>query len=301
MTISDAPLFFPVTPFDADGALAEDALHAHVLSRLSWDPGAVVVAGGAGEFHALTQDEAARVVRVAVTATSGAVPVWTGTGGPVGHAVEVARAAEEAGCDALLLLPPYLVEPAQEGLVAYVEAIAAATLLPIVLYHRGTGALTADSVRRLLRLDRIIGIKDGVGDLALVEQFIGLAQEAGRDMLFFNGLPTAETRQAAYERLGVHRYSSAVFTMAPEIAGGFRRPRSPRMRERLLREFFDPLVALRDETPGHAVSLVKAGLRLRGDAVGSVRPPLVDPSPRQLGRLEELLAHGTTIVKEEDR
>jgi hypothetical protein len=57
-----------------------------------------------------------------------------------------------------------------------------------------------------------------------------------------------------------------------------------------------PLVALRDETPGFAVSLVKAGARLRGDKVGGVRPPLADPTPDQLRRLEQIIDDGLATL-----
>jgi 5-dehydro-4-deoxyglucarate dehydratase len=66
--------------------------------------------------------------------------------------------------------------------------------------------------------------------------------------------------------------------------------------DELLRVFYLPLVALRDETPGFAVSLVKAGARLRGAKVGGVRPPLRDPNPDQIDRLERILAAGLDLV-----
>jgi 5-dehydro-4-deoxyglucarate dehydratase len=65
----------------------------------------------------------------------------------------------------------------------------------------------------------------------------------------------------------------------------------------LLAGFYLPLVALRDETPGFAVSLVKAAARLRGDKVGSVRPPLVEPTPEQIDRLEKIVEDGYTVLK----
>ena len=64
----------------------------------------------------------------------------------------------------------------------------------------------------------------------------------------------------------------------------------------ILDAFYLPLVALRDQTPGFGVSLVKAGLRLRGQDVGSVRAPLVDPDPRQLAELDRILTVGETLA-----
>ncbi|WP_259408132.1 5-dehydro-4-deoxyglucarate dehydratase [Streptomyces akebiae] len=64
----------------------------------------------------------------------------------------------------------------------------------------------------------------------------------------------------------------------------------------LLDEFYGPLVELRDEVPGYAVALVKAGVTLRGLDVGGVRAPLVDPTPEHVARLAKLIDHGLEVV-----
>jgi 5-dehydro-4-deoxyglucarate dehydratase len=299
LSFPDGVLFFPVTAFGADGVVDLDATAAHVAERVDAGPGGVFAACGTGEFHALSAPEHAEVVRVVVEATAGRVPVIAGAGGQLGHAVACVRAAEDAGADGILLLPPYLVEGPADGVVAYAEAVLAATGLPVILYHRGAGRLTPRGVERLLQHPRVVGIKDGVGDIALVQQFVRIAAEVGRDTLFFNGLLTAELSQAAYRAIGVPLYSSAVFAMAPEIANAFFRAyRDDDLgtQHRLLDGFYRPLVALRDETPGFAVSLIKAGLRLAGAPVGSVRPPLVDPTAAQLDRLAAILDEGRRIA-----
>uniref|UniRef100_UPI00292D60AE 5-dehydro-4-deoxyglucarate dehydratase n=1 Tax=Clavibacter michiganensis TaxID=28447 RepID=UPI00292D60AE len=223
-----------------------------------------------------------------------------GGGGPLGHARRCAQLATELGADGILVLPPYLVAGPQEGLAAYVEAVARTTPLPLIAYHRGQAQFTEATVERLLSLPTLAGIKDGAGDVALFQRFVLAARRAGRDdVQFFNGLLTAESSQAAYRAIGVPLYSSAVFAMAPRIASAFHAAYRADDLERqrfLLDEFFTPLVRLRDETPGFAVSLIKAGLRLGGVPVGSVRAPLVDPSPRQLAELERILAHGEDVV-----
>jgi 5-dehydro-4-deoxyglucarate dehydratase len=143
-------------------------------------------------------------------------------------------------------------------------------------------------------------VKDGVGDLALMQRFVLAAARAGRDdVRFFNGLLTAEASQAAYRSIGVPLYSSAVFAMAPRIAVAFfdaLQAGDEARRRLLLDRFFVPLVRLRDETPGFAVSLIKAGLRIGGVPVGSVRPPLTDPTAEQTDRLRALLETGHELV-----
>lgn len=301
----DGVLFFPVTPFDAAGRVDHDLLAAHISSRLDFAPGGVFPACGTGEFHALSAGEVAEVVRTGVEAVGGRVPVIAGSGGPLGHALETARAAADAGADGLLLLPPYLVSGTTDGLVAWVEAVTAETDLPVVIYHRGTARYTPAAMARLAQNERVVGFKDGTGDIGLAQEIVLTAREAanetGRELAFFNGLLTAELSQGAYRGIGIPLYSSAAFAMIPELAALHYRAYEDgdeATRLALLDGFYRPLVALRDETPGFGVSLIKAGLRLRGLPVGSVRPPLVDPTPEQEARLGALLDVGLELAEQ---
>lgn len=105
----DGVLFFPVTPFDADGEVDYDRLAEHVERGVAAGPGGVFIACGTGEFHALGLAEFTRIVRCAVDVVAGRVPVFAGTGGSLVQAKEFAAAAADQGADGLLLLPPYLV------------------------------------------------------------------------------------------------------------------------------------------------------------------------------------------------
>ncbi|WP_309124395.1 5-dehydro-4-deoxyglucarate dehydratase [Arthrobacter sp.] len=293
-------LFFPVTPFAPSGTVDTSKLREHIESRLSHNPGGVFPACGTGEFHALDIDEIRAVVTTAVSAVNGKVPVIAGAGGPLGHARAAAKVAEEAGADALLVLPPYLVKGPTDGLVAYVEDVAAASSLPVIIYHRANGSFTADAVARLAANPKVIGFKDGVGDVGLAQEIVSAVATTGRtDFQFFNGLLTAELSQGAYRGLGIPLYSSAAFAMAPDIATAYYRAyidNDEQARYRLLDGFYAPLVRLRDQTPGFGVSLIKAGLRLDGLDVGSVRPPLVDPTESQLVELKAILTAGRELV-----
>jgi 5-dehydro-4-deoxyglucarate dehydratase len=299
LTLGSGILYFPVTPFDREDRVDAELLGELITERLPFDPGAVFAACGTGEFHALSASEHAQAVRVSVEATAGAVPVVAGAGGPLGHAREAAVAAERAGADGLLVMPPYLVSGPQGGLVEYVRDLSRRTELPLIVYHRGSAQFSGDAMRRLLEIPSVVGVKDGAGDVAVMQSFVRIAAASGRDIRFFNGLLTAEASQAAYGAIGVPLYSSAAFAMAPEVATAFHRAfhaGDAAEQARLLDGFFFPLVALRDETPGFAVSLVKAGLRLTGKPVGPVRAPLVDPDDDQTARLTALLERGRELA-----
>lgn len=294
-------LFFPVTPFAADGSLDEERLAQHIESGVAAGAGGVFVACGTGEFHALSAEEVERATRVAVTTTAGRVPVLAAAGGPAPVARDQATRVERAGADGILLLPPYLVSAPQQGLVRYVEEVIAATDLPVVFYQRGTARLTAETAAEVAALPGVVGLKDGIGDIERMHRIVRAvrAVPGTEDFQFFNGLPTAEMTAPAYQGVGVELYSSAVFAFAPEIALAFHRALAEddeALVSRLLDEFYGPLVALRDEVPGYAVSLVKAGVTLRGLDVGGVRAPLLDPTPDHVARLSKLLDHGLEVV-----
>jgi 5-dehydro-4-deoxyglucarate dehydratase len=297
----DGVLFFPLTPFDDDLAVDIDALAAHVERGVSAGPGAVFAACGTGEFHALTPDEHRVVVATAVRTTAGRMPVFVGAGGPLPVAVAQVRAAAELGADGILLMPPYLVEAPGAGLVAYCAAVAAAAELPVIVYHRSNAVFDPASAARLLEIPTVIGLKDGVGDLDLLTRIMTAvrAGASGRRFDFFNGLPTAELTAPAYYGMGVRLYSSAVFCFAPQVSHAFYRAltgNDTAQVQRLLDEFFGPLVTLRRKVPGYAVSLVKAAARLQGQRMGGVRPPLVDPSREHLEELERIVAAGLALA-----
>ncbi|MDA0647448.1 dihydrodipicolinate synthase family protein, partial [Nonomuraea ferruginea] len=188
------------------------------------------------------------------------------------------------------LMPPYLAKGTSEGFVAYVREIAA--ILPVIIYQRGSVVLTPEQVVELARVPGVVGLKDGLGDIDLIQRsMLAVRKEVGDGFTFFNGLPTAELTMGAYRGLGVELYSSAVFAFAPDIATAYLNGE-----HRLLTEFYEPLVRLRSKVPGYAVALVKAGVRLGSLDVGPVRPPLVDAAPEDVAELESLIKHGRSLI-----
>ncbi|MGW0331362.1 5-dehydro-4-deoxyglucarate dehydratase [Streptomyces sp. NPDC003011] len=289
-------LSFPLTSFRDDGGLDLDAYRAYLAGRLATAPGAVFPACGTGEFFSLDEDEYAAVIEATVEIADGRLPVVAGIGYGWAQALRFARIAEEAGADAALVLPHYLVGAPQDGLVGQLERIAAGTRLPLIAYQRGQVTFSAASLRRIAQIPGVIGLKDGHSDLDRLQR---LTLAAPEDFLFFNGAATAEIQARAYATVGVPAYSSAVHAFAPEIANAFftaLENGDGTVVTTLLREFYVPLVELRDRVPGYAVSLVKAAARLRGLPVGPVRAPLTDPSPADLADLEKVLDHGLSLV-----
>ncbi|MFC4944462.1 5-dehydro-4-deoxyglucarate dehydratase [Pseudonocardia sp. GCM10023141] len=300
----DGLLAFPLTPFTDDLEPNLDAFAENVESHVRAGAGALFIACGTGEFSALASSEIAALLGRAREVVDGRVPVWVGAGGGAATARAGIAAAQEGGADGVLLLPPYLVTGPAAGLVDHVRYAIGSSTIPVIVYHRGTGVFTAASAPALLDIPSVVGLKDGFGDLELMTRIVtairAVDTERAREFLFFNGMPTAEMSAKAYAAIGVSRYSSAVHCFAPDIAMRFHRALAENdtaVMDTLLAGFYLPLVALRDESPGFAVSLVKAAARLRGDKVGGVRPPLVEPTPEQVDRLGKIIEAGLAVLK----
>ncbi|MFI1091485.1 5-dehydro-4-deoxyglucarate dehydratase [Streptomyces sp. NPDC020917] len=297
----DGLLFFPVTAFGQDGGLDLDAFRAHVRAGVEAGAAAVFACCGTGEFHALSPEEFGACVAAAVEEAAGRVPVVAGAGYGTALALQYARIAEQAGADGLLAMPPYLVVADQRGLLRHYTALAEGTGLDIIVYQRDNAVFAPETVVALAQVPNIIGLKDGLGDLDLMQRIISAVRSAlpGRDFLYFNGLPTAELTGLAYRGIGVSLYSSAVYAFSPEIALAFHRALvrgDDATVNRLLDGFYRPLVDLRNQGRGYAVSLVKAGVRMRGLEVGEVRPPLSEPTPAHVKELGELIERGLALL-----
>jgi 5-dehydro-4-deoxyglucarate dehydratase len=284
-------LSFPLTDFDADLQFAPKPY----ADRLEWlqpyGASALFAAGGTGEFFSLAPAEFSEVIKVALDTCRGRTPIIAGAGGGTTLAIQYAQEAERLGSQGILLLPHYLTEGSQAGLVAHVEAVCKSVKIGVIVYNRGACKLTPASLLVLAeRCPNLIGFKDGVGD---IEKFVAIRQTLGERFAYLGGLPTAEVFAGAYKAMGCPVYSSAVFNFIPKTAMAFYNAHAAGDSEtcnRLIRDFFIPLVNLRNKGEGYAVSLVKAGATLVGHSAGPVRPPLSELLPEEVETLRGLLA-----------
>jgi len=286
----DGLLAFPVTPFTPANEIDLPRFRDHMAWQLSFGPAAVFVCGGAGEFWSLAPNEYALLVRTGVEQTRGRMPVIAGTGYGMPLAGEFARAAEEAGADGLLVMPPYLLTPEPAGLEAHYRALAGATRLGLILYQRDNAVFSSASLMRLAELPNVIGLKDGLGQM---ERLLRQRQALGDRLCFMNGMPTAEMSAPAFAGLGIRSYSSSVYNFVPALATEFYRALcadDAATVTKLIDRFYRPFVELRDKARGYTVSLLKAGLDLIGRPAGPVRPPLIDPPEEHRAALRAILA-----------
>lgn len=288
--MSHGLLSFPVTDFDAQG----DFNAKGYADRLAWlapyGASALFAAGGTGEYFSLAGAEYSAVIQTAVNTCRGKVPLIAGAGGPTRMAIAHAQEAERLGAHGVLLLPHYLTEAGQEGLIAHVEAVCKSVKLGVIVYNRNVCKLTADSLAILAdRCPNLVGFKDGLGD---IEMMSSIYMKLGDRLAYLGGLPTAEVYAAAYKALGTPVYSSAVFNFIPKTAMDFYKAVASddmATQHRLLKSFFMPYLAIRNKVPGYGVSIIKAGARLVGHSAGPVRTPLTDLKPAEMEALGALI------------
>ncbi len=283
-----------VTPFlgpALNGKIDFDGLAKLVDWQIEQGVDGIVAVGTTGESATLSVDEHVAVIQATVKAARGRVPVIAGAGGnATSEALELTRASESAGADALLHVTPYYNRPSQEGLFRHFEAIAKSTRLPIILYNvpsRTACDLLTETVVRLAEIDNVVGIKDATGNLVRGSELV--ARVGDRLTILSGDDGTAFPLYA----VGARGVISVVSNVAPRAmsdmwdavkAGDWTRARQRHHELRVLNQllFVEPSPAP-----------TKAALHLLGRCAMDVRLPLVSATPGMIEQLRsEMRAQG---------
>ena len=211
-----------VTPFK-DGKIDEPAYRALIDWQITSCSHGLVPVGTTGESPILNHEEHRRAVDICIDEARGRVPVIAGAGSNnTGEAIELARPAERSGADAVLVVTRYYNKPTQEGLYQHFKAVNDANGIPIIIYNfppRSVVDMSVETMKRLLELPNIVGVKDATGDVGRVSwqrhaMGADFIQLSGEDM-------TALAAMAA----GSHGCISVSANIAPELCAELmRRP-----------------------------------------------------------------------------
>ena len=157
-----------VTPFAEDGALdvkAARSLAAHLVDHGS---DGLVLAGTTGESPTLTHDEKLALFENVLEEVGERASVIAGTGSyDTKETITLTKEASELGVDGCLVVTPYYSKPPQNGLLAHFTAVADASGVPLILYDipgRTARRIERTTMVELARHDRIVAVKDAVGD-----------------------------------------------------------------------------------------------------------------------------------------
>jgi len=208
-----------VTPF-ADGSVDVAALEAFVDWQIAEGTNGLVPCGTTGESATMSHDEHKRVIEITIKVAGGRVPVIAGAGSNnTAEAIDLARFAEKAGADAILVVAPYYNKPGQEGLYQHFKAVDASVGIPIIVYNippRSVVDISVDTMKRLYDDCRnIIGVKDATMNLnrpSLERMAIG------KDWLMLSG---EDGTALAYMAHGGHGCISVTANVAPKLVAEF--------------------------------------------------------------------------------
>ena len=279
-----------VTPFK-NGKVDEESLRGLIEYQISDGANGIVPCGTTGESATLSHEEHDLVIRVAVEASKGKVPVLAGTGSnSTQEAIKLTQHAQDAGADGSLQITPYYNKPSQEGLYQHFSSIAADTDLPIILYNvpgRTSVNMNPATVARLAKIKNIVGIKEASGSLQAISEIIDFC---GKDFIVLSGDDALLWPILAVGGKGVISVSANILPgkvaeMCKAAADGdVVRARSLHYE---MREVNDVLFIDTNPVP------VKAALHLMGKIENEVRTPLVTLSRSHLESVKEVLnKHG---------
>ncbi|HYE21402.1 MAG TPA: 4-hydroxy-tetrahydrodipicolinate synthase [Tepidisphaeraceae bacterium] len=169
-----------ITPFRS-GRLDEARLRDQVEYQITNGIDGLVPVGTTGESPTVDWKEHVRVIEVAVQYARGRVPVVGGVGAnSTAEAIELHRAAKDAGCSAGLSVNPYYNKPSAEGLYRHFMTLADAVDLPICLYNipgRTGITMAAQTVAKLAKHPNIVAIKEATGVLDMTSEIISLTHD----------------------------------------------------------------------------------------------------------------------------
>jgi 4-hydroxy-tetrahydrodipicolinate synthase len=175
-----------VTPFTADGEVDWSDVEKHIDDVINAGADGIVVTGTTGETSTLTDREKLKLVEVGKSVANGRAKIITGGGSnETAHAIELYKASEKAGADAVMIVTPYYNKPTQAGVLTHFRMIADATDLPVILYDipgRTGIPIKYETILRAAKHPNILAIKDAKGDLAEVSRVLNQT-----DLIYFCG------------------------------------------------------------------------------------------------------------------
>jgi 4-hydroxy-tetrahydrodipicolinate synthase len=277
-----------VTPFK-NGGLDESAFRKLVEWQISEGTDGLVPVGTTGESPTLSHDEHHKVVEWCVDQAKGRVPVIAGAGSnSTTEAIDLAKHAEKAGANAVLVVTPYYNKPTQEGMYTHFKAVNDAIGIPIIIYNippRSVVDMSVDTMKRLYELKNIAGVKDATANIARVSQ-----QRAamGPDFIQLSG---EDMTALAYNAAGGHGCISVSSNVAPALCAQLQTATAAGDYAKAL-TIQDRLIPLHDAIffePG--VAGAKCGLTLLGRCTEHVRSPLLPVSEKTREAIKKAMVH----------
>jgi 4-hydroxy-tetrahydrodipicolinate synthase len=274
---------FLITPFDKKDwmRLDEEGLRKNVRFLLENGVQNLVPCGGTGELFSLTPEEHKRVVEIVAMEAADKAIVAPGIPGNTKLAIELARHAQEVGCQAILAFPP---AGSEEGIFLHYRSLAESVKLGLWVYN--TIGWKPEFTARLASLERVIAIKDETGDL---KSFIRTKRLVGERLRLICGVDHVTRDTHLWFMEGMDGYTCGLINFVPRLELGVYEASLKKDWETMheIQRRLEPLQRLRGEAG--SISMVKEANEMLGLAGGSHRPPQLPLTEAQRERLRKFL------------
>ncbi len=285
-------IFTPnVVPLDKSGRINEDGLAKYVDWLIRSGVHGLYPNGSTGEFTRFTAAERQRIVKVVCEAADGRVPVLAGAA--EANARETLLACEAYagyGARAVAIISPIFYKLSQDSIFAYFEEIAKYSVIDVTVYNIPmlASSIEVETVQRLAELEKVIGIKDSSGDVAMMARLISRIRPQRPEFTFMTGWDAVLVPMLA---VGADGGTNACSGVVPELTRKiFDRFRAGDMDGAMadqygLTELFHTMLHAVDFPDGF-----RAGVELRGHPIGGSRHPHLASQMLEIDRLKERLA-----------
>jgi 4-hydroxy-tetrahydrodipicolinate synthase len=275
------------TPFRSDSSIDHDRLANHVAWLIDNGCRGVVALGSLGESATLTTDEKISILETCKRAVGDGAPVIAGIAGlSTAECVALATRAADAGCDGLMVLPPYVYKGDWRESKAHFEAVIHATSLSCMLYNNpiayGTD-VTPEQMRELSRNPNLHAVKESSGD---VRRVTAIREANGDRLVVFAGMDDMILESIP---MGASGWIAGLVNALPaESVALFELGRDGKWDEaRALYEWFLPLLRL--DTVPKFVQLIKLVQAEVGQGNAVVRPPRLELDGAELAEARALI------------
>lgn len=286
--------------FSADGSLDDEATAIHLDELIASGADGIVIAGSSGEWISMNEEERRRIIKVGVAAVAGRVPLIAGTGYfSTAATIELTEYAASAGADGVIITLPYYQRPTEDEVFRHFQTVGSASPLPVMVYNNpattSAPPLTPARIRELYSAGQIQAIKCTYPTAHYINEIVNELDDGFR--VFYGGFVAPLEGIAG----GAHGWISGIHNVA--LSEALRlwdaMQASDLVGARKAWGQIQPIKYLHSRQilgPSNDLAIYRAILRLRGRTAGFCRPPTLELSDEQVGRLRAYLESDAQVL-----
>lgn len=285
---------YPITPFDQNEKV-DISLFKKLVERLviSGSHG-IAPLGSTGVLPYLTDEEKEAITEATIQQVGGRVPILVGVSNlTTEKTIHHAKFAENAGADAVMIIPMSYWKLTDDEIVAHYDAVDSKISIPIMAYNNPATSgvdMSPALLKRLLEIPNVTMIKESTGD---IQRMHYLRKELGEEVAFYNGSnPLALAAFAA----GAKGWCTAAPNLIPELNIELYSAVQNNDLETAQNIFYKQVDLLKFIVAKGLPRAVKSGLNILGENGGQLRSPLKPLTTVETSKLKEILSTITNKV-----